>query len=143
MIEIILEAWGWTGIDPKEIIGVNQFGNMIVKDAKGAYWRVCPEDVYCELIAINEDEYSKLCNDTEFIEDWEMEAMCTEARGLFGTPSSDRCYCLKIPGILGGEYGGSNLSTITIEEVIKFSGYLGKQIKDLPEGAEIKLDVVP
>ena len=39
LIEKISEAWGWTGIFPTEIIDENNFGNLIIKDKDGKYWR--------------------------------------------------------------------------------------------------------
>ena len=47
IIEEIASAWGWAGIQPEEVVGENDFGNLIVKDVAGKYWRICPEDVYC------------------------------------------------------------------------------------------------
>lgn len=44
LIAIVKEAWGWTGLDPDQIVGDNDFGNLIVKDQSGCYWRLCPED---------------------------------------------------------------------------------------------------
>ena len=51
-------------------------------------------------------------------------------------------YCLKIPGTLGGEYGGDNLGTISLGELISVSGDIAQQIKDLPDGAKIRLSIV-
>jgi hypothetical protein len=52
-----------------------------------------------------------------------------------------RKYCLKVPGVLGGEYGGDNLTTISLDELIRASGHIAQQIADLPNGASIKLSV--
>ena len=48
-----------------------------------------------------------------------------------------------IPGVLGGEYGANNVKMAPLIEIIRFSGDVGKQIEDLPEGAQIELKVVP
>ena len=37
------------------------------------------------------------------------------------------------------EYSGSNIKTAPFVEIIRLSGDLGQQIKDLPDGAEVKL----
>ena len=29
LIAIVAEAWGWTGLEPEEIIGENDFGNLM------------------------------------------------------------------------------------------------------------------
>ncbi len=48
-----------------------------------------------------------------------------------------------IPGVLGGEYGGSNFKMAPLLEIIRFSGDLGKKIEELPDGSQIELKVVP
>jgi hypothetical protein len=142
MIEEIKEAWGWIGIEPREIVGENAFGNLLIKDINGKYWRLCPEDVYCEVVANTDAEFEKLNKDEEFLLDWNMENLVNEARERLGSLNEGRKYCLKIPGILGGEYGGDNLATISFNELISFSGDLAKQIKDLPNGAQIQFKFV-
>ena len=67
MIEEIKEAWGWIGLTPKEVVGENAFGNVLIKDTSGKYWRLCPEDVYCEIVANNENEFEQLIFEHENI----------------------------------------------------------------------------
>jgi len=49
---------------------------------------------------------------------------------------------LAIPGALGGEYAISNIKTAPLVELVRFSGDLGRQIADLPDGAQIEIKVV-
>ena len=141
MIEAIEKAWGWTGIKPVEVIGENEFGNLLIRDSEGKIWRLSPEDVYCDVVANNDAEYKDLIEDPEFMEDWTMENLVSFAREKLGSLSDTRKYCLKIPGILGGEYGGDNLGTAPLEEIIAFSGDIAKQIRDLPDGTQIKIEI--
>ena len=142
MLAAIREGWGWTGIEPAEVIGVNAFGNLIARDIHGRYWRICPEDVYCKVVADSTASYHALLNDKDFVDDWEMSGLVNEARETVGQLESGQSYCLKVPGILGGAYGGENLATISTIELIRFSGDLGRQIRDLPDGSKIELRVV-
>jgi len=59
----------------------------------------------------------------------------------FGSLSEGRKYCLKIPGVLGGEYDGANLATISLVVLVRFSGDVAKKIRDLPDGAKIELKI--
>jgi hypothetical protein len=113
-----------------------------IEDVDGKYWRLSPEDVYCEVVAHDRDELDRLSQDQDFLEDWYMQALVEQAKESLGELSEGRKYCLVIPGALGGEYGISNIKTAQLIELIRFSGDLAKQIKDLPDGAEIKLRVV-
>jgi hypothetical protein len=139
VIEAVKSAWGWTGINPTEIVAENEFGNLIIKDADDKFWRLCPEDVYCRVIAESIADYNQLINDLEFLNDWNMTVMVDEAIDKLGAIKEGYKYHLIVPGILDGEYSGANIGTAPFAEIIKKSGELGKRIKDLPDGAEITL----
>ena len=142
IIDEVKEAWGWVGLEPTEIIAENEFGNLILKDAYNKFWRLCPEDVYCEVIAGSIEAYNELITEPEFLNDWNMVVMVDEATKKLGALKEGYKFYLVIPGILNGEYTGKNMKTAPFIEIIKWSGDLGKQIKDLPDGAEVKLKVL-
>lgn len=141
ILDTVKEAWGWTGIQPDEVISDNAFGNLIVKDIKGKYWRICPEDAYCKAVAENQKELKALSSDEEFLEDWNMEALLEKAKAVLGDLTEGNKYCFVIPGVLGGEYGIDNIRKAPLEEVIGISGDIGKQIVNLPEDSKVILKV--
>jgi len=142
LVEEIRQYWGWVGIEPVEVVGENDFGNLIIKDEDGKYWRMCPEDCYCKVIAANRAELDSLSVNQEFLQDWYMSALVSLAKDQFGPLTGGRKYCLKTPGVLGGAYGGGNLATAPQIELVRFSGDIARQIEELPDGAQIKLRVV-
>jgi hypothetical protein len=139
LVGIIERAWGWTGIRPAEVVGENDFGNLMVRDTEGRYWRICPEDLYCKVVADDRAGLGAMSRDQEFLHDWYMKALVEQARERVGELGAGRKYCLKIPGALGGEYGGDNLASIGLDELIDVSGHIAKQVKDLPPGAQVTL----
>src|SRR5690606_10561723 len=134
LVAIIKEAWGWTGLEPNQIVGDNDFGNLIVKDQNGRYWHLCPEDLYCKVVAQSREELDQLSQDQEFLRDWYMSELVQQARERLGPLRPGFKYCLKIPGTLGGEYGGENLAAISLSGLISASGDIAQQILDLPDG---------
>ncbi len=143
ILKEIKDSWGWVGIEPQEIVIENEFGNLIVKDFEDKFWRICPEDVYCEIVAKSIEEYNALIKNEEFLEDWLMTAMVEDAKKNLGVLEPGYKYHMVMPGVLGGEYGGKNVKTAPLVEIIRFSGDIGKQIEELPDGAQIQLRVVP
>jgi hypothetical protein len=141
LLDEVRSAWGWVGIEPVELIDDNDFGNLILKDIHGQYWRLCPEELYCEVVASSREELDRLAMDQEFLRDWYMRALVDQAFQRLGVLAPGRKYCFKIPGVLGGEYGGDNLGTISFDELIRASGCIAQQIADLPDGTSIKLSV--
>ena len=141
LLSEIRSAWGWIGIEPVEVIDQNSFGNLIVKDRSGKFWRLCPEDVYCEVIANDRDELDERLSDPKFLEDWRMSVLVEAAQKNLGTLSEGCVFCLTIPGALGGAYDISNVKAVPIIELLRFSGDLGKQIQDLSDGERIQIKV--
>ena len=141
LLEIIADEWGWLDFIPQKIIAINQFGNVIFQTQDQKYWRICPEELACELIATSDISYCQLWSDPEFILDWQMQALVDLAETKFSNLAKGRCYCLKMPAPLGGKYDLDNLGEISLNEVIAFSGSLAKQIKDFPDGTKIKLTI--
>lgn len=139
MIEEVKEAWGWVGINPTEIVTENEFGNLIIKDAEDKFWRLCPEEVYCEVVAESIGAYNLLIKDANFLDDWNMAGLLDGAIKKLGPLKEGYKYYLAVPGILDGDYSQSNIKTAPLDKIIKWSGDLGLQVKDLPEGAEVEL----
>ncbi len=142
IIEAITEFWGWVGIEPEEVVGENDFGNLMIRDVRGRYWRLCPEDVYCKMVARNREELSALARNEEFLADWYMADLTEVAREALGPLALGCKYHLSVPGVLGGEYALTNIRTIQQIEQIQFSGRIGKQIEGLPDGAQIELKAI-
>ena len=141
LLDEVRSAWGWVGIDPVDLIDDNEFGNLILEDANGQFWRLCPEDLYCKVVASSRAELDRLAKDQYFLRDWYMRDLVDQAFQRLGALAPGRKYCLKIPGVLGGEYGGDNLGTISSNELISASGHIAQQIADLPDGTSVELSV--
>ena len=142
MLAEIKNAWGWVGLEPVEVVAVNAFGNLLIRDNGGQIWRLCPEDLSCRVVADSEQAYASLLKDEEFTVDWEMGKLVSIAKAKLGSLKEGYRYCLKLPAILGGDYVESNLGVVPLPQLIRFSGDMAKQIKDLPDGTQVRLKVV-
>lgn len=140
VLELVAEHWAWTGIKPEELVVTNDFGNLILKDGDDKFWRLCPEDVYCTVVAESIEAYNELIQNEEFAEDWHMVSILVDAKEALGDLAEGERYCLKVPGILDGDYAGDNVVKATLENIIVSAGQLGQHIADKPEGATIDLE---
>lgn len=141
-IGTIKESWGCTGIDPEVVVGENDFGNLLIRDVRGRIWRLCPEELSCEVIAEDQREFDVLFADPEFQLDWRMEDLVRQAERDLGPLGEDQKYSLVIPSVLGGEYDISNISVFPLAELIGLSGDLAKQITEIPDRGQVRLKVV-
>jgi hypothetical protein len=139
LLDTIRTAWGFTGLVPRHVLDINAFGHLLVEDEQRAVWRISPEMLSCERIATSPTEFGEMLGSPGFKRDWEMERLVDIATSALGTPPEGRCFCLKIPAVLGGPYERDNIGTISLAELISFAGDLGSQIKDLPDGTKVRL----
>jgi len=142
LIQEIENAWGWIGIEPINIVGENDFGNLMIEDSQGRYWRLCPEDTYCEVVANSREELDVLSKDQEFLHDWYMQALVDQAIDKLGKLEEGYKYYLVIPAVLGGKYDVSNIEKAPLVELIRLSGDIALKIKDMPDGTKVELQVV-
>lgn len=140
VLELVAEHWAWSGIKAEELVVTNDFGNLILKDGEDKFWRLCPEDVYCTVVAESIEGYNELIQNEEFVEDWHMVSILVDAKAALGDLAEDERYCLKVPGILDGDYVGDNVIKASLENIIVSAGKLGQFIADKPEGAKIDLE---
>jgi len=141
MIDIINKSWSWKGFEAKEILLINEFGNIIFRTDSEEYWRICPEELHCEIIANNKDDFESLISDPEYKVDWEVSELVKLAQNTLGELEKGQKYCLKMPAAIGGLYEKKNLGKISFSELISFSGDMAFQIKDLKDGDKLKLTI--
>ena len=142
LVRVIHEVWGWIGLEPDEVVAENDFGNLIVRASDGKYWRICPEELSCTVIAENRTHLDTLNETQDFRRDWWMLPLVEEASEALGPLDADRKYCLKMPAVLGGAYDVTNFSTIPLDELISFAGDAAEQIKDLPDGTQVDIKII-
>ncbi|MBB3119517.1 T6SS immunity protein Tdi1 domain-containing protein [Pseudoduganella violacea] len=142
IIKELNESWGWAGLQAQAVVGENDFGNLIIKDEQGSYWRLMPEECGCAVVAPDRQALDVLSADHEFLQDWHMSGLTAIAREHCGPLGEGRKYCLKIPGALGGEYKAENLASAPLHELIRLSGDLARQMQGLPDGTKVKLNMV-
>ncbi len=140
MIETITKSWGWLGIEATKLIATNNFGNIVFETKDKSIWRICPEEIYCKKVADNVAAFDALKEEPDFIEDWSMSEIVAAAKEELGELKDDERYCLKLPSILGGLYEKSNFGKIPHQKLISYSGAIGFEIKDLPDGQTIRIN---
>lgn len=131
-VEDINDAWGWVGLHCTDVLGANPFGNLLLRDDEGRYWRLRPQDLLCEPVASNAADLAALSYNQAFLNEWYMPEMVTLAEATLGPLVDDRKYCLKIPRTLGGDFERDNLAMVPLPALIRFAGEGAQQFEGLP-----------
>ncbi|MEO7497536.1 MAG: T6SS immunity protein Tdi1 domain-containing protein [Massilia sp.] len=141
-VDEINAAWGWVGMSAVEVLGENDFGNLIIRDDEGKYWRLRPHDLCCQPVAENSDAFHALSYNQAFLQDWYMTEEVMLARATLGPLANGRKYCMKVPSAAGGEVGGDNLATAPLMALIRFSGDVAQHMEGLPTGNHLNAPYV-
>jgi len=81
LIEIVCEAWGFTGLVPERILAINAFGNLLVEDQAGHVWRICPEELSCDPVASSPQEGDRSYQVLPGLDDGETRRYCNGRTG--------------------------------------------------------------
>jgi hypothetical protein len=138
LLESIQEGWLWAIGTPVRVVAVNSFGNVIVQNSNGQFYRIIPENLEYVFLCDSEDALDKIARESAFAFDWDMKLLREQAERALGRLTTNECYHLVIPATLGGAYAISNIKKIPIGEWLSFSGNVAQQIKDLPDGAHVQ-----
>ena len=93
-------------------------------------------------LAESRDDFCRLVDEGENANDWLAIPLVDEmvASGMRLKPG--QCYGFKIPPVLGGQYSGENLGPLSIADYLGAFGSIHEQMKDLPDGSRVVLEVV-
>ena len=136
----IIDSWSWVIENPKQILAVNKFGNILIRNEENIVYRICPEELNAEIVSEDKESYLKLIKDKEFLEDWEFKPLLSQAIEKLGELTDEQVYCFKTPTVLGGEYELENIEKISFQELISFSGELAYKIKNIPNGQQLEIN---
>lgn len=141
LLDILRRGWTWALDDPTQVLMVNAFGNVLVTCHDGTLWRVIPEELTARKIR-DDKNYLAAFEDEQFREDWFFEGVADAAEAALGPLGEGRCYAFTTWPIMGGPFTPDNMYVATTTEWLGVSGEVGRQIKDLPNGAKITLDII-
>lgn len=141
ILEVLRTNWAWALSGPTRVLAQNRFGNLLVELSDQSVWRVCPEDLSASKVAGSTAEVAGLWANDGFQVDWAVEAWIDMAESTLGPLQEGQCYGFRIWPLLGGEYAAENMAIKSFLEWLAASGDLGRQVKDLLPGTQVRLDV--
>jgi hypothetical protein len=92
-----------------------------------------------EVVAKNQTDFQEWLVDPDKLSEWFLAPLVDSMEAQGKKLEGDRCYSFITPLGLGGELKPENVMAIPVCEHFKCWGEVFRQIKDLPEGAQITL----
>ena len=140
LVEVFNESWSWTGVTASRVRAQSPMGHLILSDEAEQFFYLDPDGMAIIPLGDEADAEVHLAKEDAQELWWGGEIVRT-AKERLGEPPEGSVYSLKPPALVQGHYAPENLWIIALEELIAFTGDLARQIKDLPDGAQIKFEV--
>lgn len=142
----VLDLTAWSDILPLEyrILAINLFADVFVADSHGHIHKLETSHGKIRRIANSEADFQNRCSDVNSEEsgDWLLKKLVDQCRDCGLVPRSGQCYAFTILPILGGEYDVENIYVGSFNERINFLSYMYCQLKDLPDGTQVSIEIV-
>ena len=140
LVDIVNESWGWAGFNAQRIRAQCPMGHLLLSDADDQFFYLDPDGM--SVIALGDQEAAQAHLDTEEAKElWFGGELIAKGVELLGHPEEGSVIKLKPLSLLQGDYAVENLRIVQLDELIRFTGESAEQLKDLPNGAQFKVEV--
>ena len=146
-VEIGIEEWNSEELWRGEYKGLADGLLFFAEDVLGCQFAINGDGVQTFNIETGSSE--KMAEDLEswadaILADYDLHAgwsLAHEYQMLHGVIKPGQRLHAAIPFVAGGKYEVANLKAIDSVELMRFNGYLATQIRDLPDGAQIRIKI--
>jgi hypothetical protein len=142
--ERLLREWKWLAPGAFSLLAVNAFGDLFLQDTSGSVHRLDVTSGTISVIATSAVEFREAAKDTDKKKYWFLEELARQAEGQGYSPRKGQCVAGKIPFVFAQSANASdNMYVADIYEYVSFLGDLHSQMKDVPNGGQVRIKVQP
>ena len=137
-----LRYWHWLVPSDFKVIGATAIGDAFLRDPHGSVWWLDIGSASLELIG-EQATWERMLTDPAQLDQWSARVLIPllEKAGLKRGPRE--CYTYWTAPVLGGDYVPSNFKVVPVQTHFDIWGPILEQIKDLPDGTQVEIKVVP
>ncbi|MDQ3816439.1 MAG: DUF1851 domain-containing protein [Acidobacteriota bacterium] len=137
---VILADWAWLlPRDEFTIWLMNRYGDLFLVFEDDTVHMLDVGGGSLEKLAETRDEFCRRLDEDDNANVWLMIPLVDSLVEAEKILEPGRCYSFIIPPVLGGEYTVGNTATLPITEHYGVYASIHNQIKDLPDGARVRL----
>lgn len=116
-------------------------GHLVLSDSDDRFFYLDPDGMAIIALGSREEAQEHLDGE-EAKELWFGGDLLARGRELLGEPPDGKVITLKPEALIEGKYAPENLMILPLEELIHLTGSIARQIKDLPDGSQIQIEIV-
>jgi hypothetical protein len=142
--EKLLREWKWLAPGEFDLLAVNAYGDLFLHDAHGIVHRLDLTSGTLIEVAASVDEFRETASDPEKKREWLLEDLAAQAGRNGCSPGKFQCIGGKIPFVFEqSATAPNNLYVADLYEYVSFMGDIHSQMKDVPDGGQVRLTVQP
>ena len=139
----LLSDWAWLLPKSFTLWLMNRFGDLFIVLDDGTVHMLDVEGGTFRKVAESREDFGAKIDDPEIAYNWLMIPLVDELVQHGVRLRKGQCYAYKQLPILGGDYILENVAVIGIPEHFRAYGSIHRQIKDLPDGTEVRIEIEP
>ena len=139
----LLHEWRWLLGGHARLVGWTASGDLFVTDVRGAVLHLDTGAGQFEEVAPNAVDFHITLRDESQAEALLLLPVVRAFEQRHGPLGSGECRGFTTLPVFGGTYTTENRYRLSIAEHAAFTGNVHRQIRDLPEGAQVQLKIVP
>jgi hypothetical protein len=134
---------GWADLLPPSLTVwlVNRFGDVIAVHDDGSVHMLDVGAGTFERIANDRDHFADQIDKNGNADNWLVVRLVDQCVSAGLVLAHNRCYCCKVPPLLGGQYTLENVATISLAEHYSILSDIWRQTQGLPDGTRIRVVV--
>lgn len=143
-VERLLREWKWLASGEFNLLAVNAFGDLFLQDSRGWAHRLDVTSGTISPIATSTEEFREAAKDVRRKKDWLLEDLAEQAEHEGCCPGKGQCLGGKIPFVFAQSANApDNMYVADLYEFVSFMGDLHSQMKNVPDGGQVKIKVQP
>ena len=139
----LLAEWRWLVGGRARLLGWASSGDLFIVNSKGAVLRLDTGSGDLEACASSVDEFFRALEDRRHAEELLLLPVVREFEARHGELGLEECLGFATLPVFGGVYSVENRRRLRVAEHAAFTGDVHRQIRELPDGAQVSVNVIP
>ena len=139
----LLAEWRWLLGGHPRLHGWSASGDLFFVDEGGQLWRLDTGAGEVEHVAASIADFAARLAEANAAAELLLLAVVETFEATHGPLATGECLGFRTLPVFGGAYTVENRYAVAVAKHASFTGDLHRQIRDLPDGAQVQLRVVP
>jgi hypothetical protein len=137
----VLRGWSWLVPRSMTVWIMNRFGDLFIVLDDGSVHMLDVGAGTLTKVATSRDDFAYKLDERDTANQWLMIPLIDRLVAGGVTLGEGQCYSYKLPPVLGGGYTVVNTCVLSIPQHYGAYGSIHGQIKDLPDGTQVVINV--